>query len=165
MKKTGPATIIGALGVGLLPGAPGTWGTLVAVAAFAVVRLLTPGEVPVLALIIAATVLGLLLARRVEDELGRRDPGAFVLDEAAGYWVAVLGFGGFAGFGGDVAWGWIAAGAFVLFRIFDILKPPPVRQCDRIPGAFGVMLDDLVAGALANLVLRIVLLGVGALAG
>jgi len=162
LKKIGPATIIGSLGVGLLPGAPGTWGTLVAVAAFAAVRLLTPGEVPVLVLIIAATVLGLLLARRVEDELDRHDPGAFVVDEAAGYWLAVLGFGGG---GGDVAWGWIAAGGFVLFRVFDILKPPPIRQCDRIPGALGVMLDDLVAGALANLVLRIVLLGVGALAG
>ncbi len=159
MKKICPATIIGSLGVGLLPGAPGTWGTLVAVGAFALVRTVTSSEWPVLALIIAATALGLLLARRVEDELGKHDPGAFVLDEAAGYWVAVLGFGG------GVTWGWIAAGGFVLFRLFDILKPPPIRQCERLGGAPGIMLDDLVAGALANLVLRIVLLGMGALAG
>lgn len=81
-----------------------------------------------------------------ELELGSHDHACIVIDEVAGYLVTVLA----------LPFSWITAIlAFVLFRLFDILKPPPVRQIDRgVGGAWGVVLDDVAAGVLAHLVLR-----------
>ena len=128
------------LGLGLVPWAPGTFGTLGGV----LLAWLLPDD-PVLAGAAAAGfVLGLVLARRMPG----KDPGWFVLDEVAAYMLVPLGLGR----------DWtVLAGAFVLFRLFDILKPPPIRKLEFIPGGWGVMLDDLLAAAYAHAVLRLIL--------
>ena len=137
-----------AFGLGFLPFAPGTWGTLLGVG-LAGQAALAPGPTPVLlAMLFAVTLVGTPLAGAAERQAGRTDPGWFVLDEVAGYLVAL-------------AWmplsAWTLAGAFVFFRVFDIWKPWPIRRLERVPGGRGIMLDDLVAGFYANLLLRVVL--------
>ena len=137
-----------AFGLGLLPVAPGTWGTLLGVSlAWAASQV--PGTPLVLVgLAFAITVVGVPLARAAEKEAGRQDPGWFVLDEVAGYLVAVLGL--------PLTWPYLL-GAFVAFRVFDIWKPPPIRRLEREGGGIGVMADDLMAGIYANVAVRVVL--------
>ena len=89
------------------------------------------------------TALGIWAADRAEQALGRKDPGAIVIDEVAGMTLAVLPF--------PPTWPVLATG-FVLFRIFDIWKPFPANDAQRLPGGLGVMADDLVAGLYALLV-------------
>ncbi len=131
-------------GAGFLRPAPGTWGSLVALVPGAVVLALA-GPIAVL---IGALLIAGLGWWAVAVELARcdePDPEWIVVDEAAGQWVSLAGLGAF---------GWVGvASAFALFRLFDIAKPGPVGWADRQPGVRGVMLDDLVAGALAALVL------------
>lgn len=123
-------------GAGLVPKAPGTAGTLVAVPLAWALQTLGTGIM--LAVVAIAFVLGVWLCDRVGRRLGVPDHGALVWDEMVGYGLAVA----FAPRG----WFWLLAG-FVLFRVFDILKPWPIRQADRhVHGGFGVMLDDLLAG-------------------
>jgi len=126
-------------GLGLSPVAPGTFGTLLGVA----IAYFVPGPAWIPA--VAITLLGVPLARMAERAHGKEDPGSFVLDEVAGYLVAV-------------AWlprTWpVLAGAFVAFRIFDIGKPLLIRRLERIGGGWGVMLDDVLAGVYANLAVR-----------
>jgi phosphatidylglycerophosphatase A len=98
---------------------------------------------PVLAvLLLGATLSGLATCPAAVALFGRKDPGEFVVDEFAGVWLTGVLFW---------AWGpWSAAlGVLAAFRVFDIAKPPPVSTAERVPGAWGVMLDDLVAGVLA----------------
>lgn len=76
------------------------------------------------------------------------DPGVVVLDEFAGQWVALL----FMPLGGLHRTLLIFAVQFFLFRIFDVLKPPPARQFERLPAGWGILCDDLAAGAYANLI-------------
>lgn len=137
-------TVASLFGVGFLRPAPGTWGSLFALLPGAAV-LAFAGPVAVLA---GAGLIALLGWWAVATELARcdeADPEWIVVDEAAGQWLALAGLGGF---------GWVGlAAAFALFRLFDIAKPGPVGWADRQPGARGVILDDLVAGALAALVL------------
>jgi len=137
-----------AFGLGLLPVAPGTWGTLLGVAlAWAAAQV--PGTQFVLVgLAVAITVVGVPLARAAEKQAGREDPGWFVLDEVAGYLVAVLGL---------PLTGPVLLGAFLSFRIFDIWKPPPIRRLEKEGGGIGVMADDLMAGIYANVAVRVVL--------
>lgn len=88
-------------------------------------------------------VIGIPAGGRAERVLGH-DDGRIVIDEAAGMGLALLA--------APRAWGWAAA-AFALFRLFDIAKPPPLRGLQRVPGGWGIMLDDLGAGVLAALAL------------
>jgi phosphatidylglycerophosphatase A len=76
---------------------------------------------------------------------GRKDPGHIVVDEVAGQWIALAGTS-------SVNWK-SALAAFVLFRLFDIWKPMPARQLERLPGGFGIMADDVMAGLYGALVL------------
>ena len=138
-----------------VPVAPGTVGSLAALpVSFA---LHWAGGFPLFAFgLIVAIALGYTsidryLAARGDDE----DPGEVIADELAGQMLALapLSLGLFlAGAPAHVfPWpGWV--GAFVMFRLFDILKPPPVSTAERLPGALGVMADDLVAGLLAAVV-------------
>lgn len=132
------------LGVaGLMPRAPGTWGTALAciIAPFVYLPLGLGWRVAVLALLF---VLGGIAAGRAERLLGRKDPGEVVIDELVGVWLVLLPFHK-PGF-------WLILSAFVCFRIFDILKPWPVRASETwLPGGFGVMIDDVVAGCWAML--------------
>lgn len=125
---------------GLARFAPGTWGSLVG-AVFAPIWFLpfsTPGRCLVLA---GLFLVGGVAASRVERVLRQKDPGEVVIDEVLGVWVSLAPFA-------DVTLPLLAA-AVVLFRVFDILKPWPVSASeDWLPGGFGVMLDDAVAGLL-----------------
>lgn len=140
-----------AFGLGLSPVAPGTAGTLLGVA-LAVLALRFPDPVlAVFAMAAAVTLLGVPLAAAAERQLGR-DPSSFVLDEVAGYLVALLGL--------PVAerpWLLLSAG-FLLFRVFDIAKPWPIGRIDARPGALAIIADDLVAGVYANAGLHLLLL-------
>lgn len=137
-------------GVGRLKPAPGTWGSLVVLPAALL------GPVPALLLATFVTLIGFYAVREVLRDAPDQDPGWIVVDEAAGMLIALAGLTV-----GASIWGVLIA--FALFRVFDILKPWPVSWADQQKGAFGVMLDDIVAGALVALVLilaRLILPGV-----
>ena len=128
-------------GAGLVPVAPGTVGTLATVPLYLALWL---GGAPWWALpltVFAVAALGVLVAGRTARELGTKDPGQVVIDESAGYLLACCG--------GAAGWP-TALMAFVLFRLFDITKPWPVRQLERLPGGWGIMMDDIAAGAMAG---------------
>jgi phosphatidylglycerophosphatase A len=133
------------LGSGLVPFAPGTAGSAVAVGLFWLTTL--PGLVWLPPLAFAGLVLvGFWSAAAAARRLGQKDPGAVVIDEFAGQFLALLAL--------PHSWPVLAAG-FVLFRLFDIVKPPPARRFEALPGATGIMTDDLVAGLYANLLLQL----------
>jgi len=130
-------------GAGKVPVAPGTAGS----ALTALVLWLVPFSRPGLVLFLAAvTLVGTWAAGRAEQALGTKDPGAIVIDEVAGMTLSVVIFPLTAP---------VLAVAFVLFRVFDVLKPFPARSAQRLPGGLGVMVDDLVAGAYALAVLAL----------
>ncbi len=130
---------------GLSPKAPGTCGTALALA-LAPLLFFPLGMGGRLLALAAIFVLGSLAGTRAERLLGREDPGEVVVDELAGAWIAVLPF---------QCWSWpLLLWAFALFRLFDILKPWPVRASEHwLPGGWGIMLDDVVGGLMAMLVL------------
>ena len=101
-------------------------------------------------LIIAAlcVAVGVLLGPWAERYYGRKDPGPVVIDEVAGYCVTLFQFEGFPGWRQMVA-------AFFLFRLFDVVKPPPARRIERWPRGWGIMLDDLFAGLYAFMVVHV----------
>lgn len=132
-----PARLIASgCGVGLAPVAPGTVASLVAVILGAGLFSVSPILLAGAALL---AILGGVWALRREPVAG--DPGWVVIDEFAGQWIALLGAGSIA----PVE----VLAAFALFRLFDIVKPGPVGWADRQPGPFGVMADDVIAGAIA----------------
>lgn len=130
-------------GSGLVPIAPGTFGSLAAVLPWLLLREL---PLPWLgAAILAGFVLGIVASAWAVRRLGRDDPGCVVVDEWVGLWIALSA--------APPAWPWLVAG-FVLFRVFDIAKPWPVGWLEkRFVGGLGVMLDDVAAGGMAALVL------------
>ena len=132
-------------GAGLSPKAPGTMGTLVAVPLFLLLAYL-----PVyvyLALITAAFLVGIYLCGRTASDLGVHDHGGIVWDEFVGYWITMILV--------PVTWYWVLAG-FVLFRVFDILKPFPIGWLDKkVGGGLGIMIDDVLAGVYALICLQV----------
>ena len=135
-------------GVGFLPGGPGTWASLTTAAIWYFVGRAThasPVRLVISTLIaaIAVTLIGIPAASAVEKESGRQDPGNVVIDEVAGQLTALLFMPN------DI---WHVVLAFVLFRFFDILKPPPIRKLERLHGGLGIMVDDVGAGLYALLV-------------
>ncbi len=124
-------------GVGYVPLAPGTAGSLIgAGVSFPALGLSWPVY---LALGCALTIVALVVTRRAADEVGHPDPPAIVLDEVVGMWWAVLLL--------TPSWYNLTA-VFILFRIFDIVKPSPIPKLEPLPG--GIVLDDLAAGLLAR---------------
>ncbi|MEL7116210.1 MAG: phosphatidylglycerophosphatase A [Pseudomonadota bacterium] len=135
--------------IGCLPGAPGTWGALAALpVAWAIY--VTAGLWAFLVATVVVTLIG-WWATVEETRTGDPDPSEIVIDEVAGQWIAlwpVLIGAAHAGADPLRLWpGWLAA--FVLFRLFDIWKPGPVRWADRMHTPWGIMLDDVLAGILA----------------
>ena len=140
-------------GVGLLP-APGTWGSAVAVLLAWPLHALGGFPLFVLATL-AVFAVGWWVTAAATRGTGNHDPGEIVIDEVAGQWIALWPLSGGLWFAGVEPWtfpwpGWV--GAFVLFRAFDIYKPGPVGWADRRGDSFGTMIDDVIAGALAALV-------------
>jgi phosphatidylglycerophosphatase A len=150
------AVFIATLGpVGRLPKAPGTWGSAAALAAapWCFMPLSLPWRIAALGLVLG---LGTVAAARAEKALGRKDPGCVVVDELLGQWTAFLPFH-LAGAGPAMPLDLLAL--FALFRLFDILKPWPIRAVERsVPGGLGVMLDDLLAGVFAAASYAVILL-------
>lgn len=131
------------LGAGLAPVAPGTFGTLVAVPVELLLRPLGLGVR--IAAVVAVCVVGIWLCGESARRLETHDHPGIVWDEIAGYLLAMLA--------APPGWPWIVAG-FLLFRLFDILKPWPIRELDHgIGGGTGIMLDDIVAGLFAGALL------------
>jgi phosphatidylglycerophosphatase A len=132
-----PSTWIATLGpVGYWPLGPGTVASALATLAW---WALPWHWLAWLGMVAAVTAMGVVVAGRAERVLGH-DDGRIVIDEVAGMGIALLA--------SPRTWAGAAA-AFALFRLFDIVKPPPVGRLQRVPGGWGVMIDDLAAGVIA----------------
>lgn len=124
--------------VGYWPLGPGTLASAIVAAGWWAWR---PSALPWWAFVVAVSALGIATAGSAERRLGRVDDGRIVIDEVAGMGLALVAAP--AGSAGAIV-------AFVLFRLFDIAKPPPIGRLQDLHGAAGVVLDDLAAGALAG---------------
>lgn len=134
-------------GAGYLRPGPGTHASLITAVFWWVLaaRLAPTQHLPVLGVLaLVVTLAGIPAATIVERESGRKDPQFVVIDEVAGQMISLLSFPHFV----PLTWKHLLAG-FILFRAFDIVKPPPVRQLEKLPGGWGIMLDDVAAGLLA----------------
>lgn len=130
-------------GCGLVPVAPGTAGSLGALPLYLLVRPLGLDAVALAALLLTAG--GVWAAQHVADRKGMHDPQIVVIDEVAGIFVTLLG--------ARDDWRWMLAG-FLLFRLLDMWKPWPARQVEQVhPAGWGIVLDDVFAGAWGALVL------------
>jgi len=132
-------------GVGTLPRAPGTWGSLLALPLHALLSRLAPGHhAMALAMIFLVAVLSAGAAEKILD---RKDPGVVVIDEVMGMLITLIAVPANA-----LAW----LLGFGLFRFFDILKPWPIRSIDqRLNGGLGIVLDDVMAGLYALAALQL----------
>jgi phosphatidylglycerophosphatase A len=138
-------------GAGRLHPGPGTWGSASAVllwAALAHAIYPTHRAPAVIALAILVTLIGIPAATQVARASATKDPQFVVIDEVAGQLIALVG--------APLTWKSFLAG-FILFRAFDIVKPPPVRQLERLPEGTGIVLDDVAAGLYALAVMQLLL--------
>lgn len=131
-------------GSGYSPFAPGTAGSVVGILPAVLLSFVNPWAAGVL--IIAVILVGVWASSEAERHFVRKDASPIVIDEIAGQmialWLVPLSL-------------WTVAAGFLLFRLFDIVKPPPARQFqDRLPGGWGVVMDDVAAGIYANLCLQ-----------
>ena len=132
--------------VGKIPKVPGTVGTVVAL--FPILIYWNRGGEYVLLnqifITLAVFFIGIWTSTVIVETFKEKDPDYIVIDEIAGYMVAMIGF--------PTNWK-ILLLAFILFRIFDIFKPPPIKQFEKLPSGLGVMVDDVIAGAYTWLVM------------
>ncbi len=151
--------LITGLGTGYLRPAPGTWGSAAACGVFLLaVWGFEPNTWAVSACMGAIAVLGtagcVALGDFAKKTFGSPDPSACTLDEWAGQALTLIALP----LGGTWNQHWIAVGvAFVAFRVFDIIKPPPVRHAEKLTGGLGIVGDDLVAGVYANIISQLIL--------
>ena len=133
-----------AFGAGYSPVAPGTCGTAVTVPLAYVLATLPIWQFAIV--IVAITAIGIWAAGRADRAWGTHDSGRIVIDEVAGYLTTML-------LVDRGHWAPLAVG-FVVFRVLDITKPPPLRWLDRnVPGGFGVVLDDVAAGVIGMVIM------------
>jgi phosphatidylglycerophosphatase A len=155
-------------GVGRIPVAPGTFGSVLGVVWFGLL-LMTGNLWLFIAGTIAAIALSVWLCGAAEKTLGQTDPGSVVLDEIAAMpvcfcgWVAILmwktgALPGVANFFSARSW-LLTLGVFAAFRFFDVAKPWPVYQSQSLPGGWGVTIDDVLAAVYVNLVVLLVYAG------
>ncbi len=132
--------------LGYFPKAPGTAGSLGAIAIAWLLHVYA--GVPAAGFAVCAAILlapSIWAAGRIAEDVGKKDPHIVVVDEVVGQWITLAG-------ATTLNWKtWIAA--FLLFRAFDIWKPPPVRQLEQVPGGAGIVLDDVMAGIYGAVVL------------
>ena len=144
VKRTRWAWIAGTFfGAGLMKPGPGTYGSITATLIWFVVARRVPLHwLPLITLGMAAlaTAVGIPAATRVARESGRKDPQMVVIDEVAGQWLTLIFCLPQMPF---------AILGLVCFRVFDILKPPPIRRLEKLPAGTGIMVDDLGAGVYA----------------
>lgn len=133
-------------GSGLLPKAPGTWGTLVALPIYYVMQNLS--TLNFVALTLVLTLIGIYICDYCSKKLKVHDHPGIVWDEICGYLITMIA--------APAGWLWMLIG-FVLFRIFDILKPWPIKWLDKkVKGGFGIMIDDVLAGIFALALLQLI---------
>lgn len=163
------ALAIATCGVGYLPLAPGTWGSLVGVLLFALTRAvfmelffsLDPRYYNLLhvyygvtafelVVVTGITLAGTWAATRTEKMSGKKDPQKVVVDEVSGQFIALIP----VPFDIGTAW-WAAILAFILFRFFDIVKPYPARRLESLESGLGIMADDIIAGVYAAVVVGV----------
>lgn len=152
------------LGSGLPRRAPGTWGTIGGL--IVAIPLLSLGFLPFLLITILSCFIGIWICGRTSELMKGHDDPHIVWDEWAGMWLTLLPFS-YMSVTADNFWHYISQPsslaalllAFVLFRFFDIIKPPPIGWADRkVAGGLGVMLDDIIAGVMALIVWIIVMM-------
>jgi len=146
MKVSEKLIILGATGFGLgrIPVAPGTFGTLAAIPLIWLMRWMNSGLVAFF--LVSLILLSVYVADKAEIIMGEKDPGSIVIDEIAGFCVTMTLV--------PLTWLTIILG-FIAFRCFDILKPVPVKYFEnKFSGGAGIVLDDIMAGVLAALVLK-----------
>ncbi len=130
------------LGTGLIPFAPGTWGSLLGLFFYLIFY-----KLPVAFLIyLAVLALGVKLSSSSYMLFGEEDSSKIVIDEVLGMWTALLGL--------KLSF-WLIVIAFLMFRFFDIYKPNFIAFFERLPGGWGVVVDDIVAGVVTNVLLRV----------
>ena len=138
-------------GVGRLRPGPGTWGSLAtALLWWLLASHISPAaRIPViLVLIVVVVAIGIPAATLEERGCGKKDPSHVVIDEVAGQLVTLIAC--------PIVWQALLAG-FILFRGFDIVKPPPVRSLEKLPAGAGIVVDDLGAGVYALVVVQLLL--------
>jgi len=134
-------------GCGFFPKAPGTIGSLAGIATAALFHWWGAGRFTLLMIAIVVFPVAVWASSAAARALGRKDPGQVVIDEVLGQWVTLLG---------AAIWTWQTyLAAFLLFRLFDIWKPPPVRQAEALPEGLGIVADDVLAGIYGALILYI----------
>jgi len=139
------------LGIGHLHPGPGTWASVATVLIWAALAYQLPPtlRIPVaVALAVLVTLIGIPAATHVARAAATKDPKFVVIDEVAGQLIALVAV--------PLAWKTFLAG-LILFRAFDIVKPPPVRQLERLPEGTGIVLDDVAAGMLAFIGMHLLL--------
>ncbi len=137
MRRNLVILVSSGLGLGFIPRASGTFGTLLGL----VMALLVPDNVYFVA---GICILGTLAAHEAEKIFREHDSSRIVIDEIAGFLIAAFHWRGFH-----------LLAAFFLFRILDIAKPFPIKQLQKLPGGLGIMADDLAAGFLTNLAMSL----------
>ena len=138
-------------GIGRMHPGPGTWGSAATVLLWAAIAHATPASalVPVaIGFAILVILVGIPAATLTARATGSKDPQFVVIDEVAGQLVTLIAV--------PLSWQTFLAG-FMLFRVFDIFKPPPVRQLERLPEGTGIVLDDVAAGIYAFVVMQLLL--------
>ena len=135
-------------GSGLAPKAPGTFGTLLAVPLYLLLSQLS--LLPYMLVVVIAFAVGIYLCGRTATDLGVHDHPGIVWDEFVGFWITMIA--------APAGWLWVVIG-FILFRLFDIWKPWPIRFFDKnVESGLGIMIDDVLAGLYALLVLQLIAL-------
>jgi phosphatidylglycerophosphatase A len=138
-------------GIGRMRPGPGTWASAITTVLWATSAFqLTPGlRAPIaMGLAVLITLIGIPAATGVSRSMHAKDPQIVVIDEVAGQLIALIAV--------PLSWKPLLAG-FILFRVFDILKPPPVRQLEKLPEGTGIVLDDVAAGFYALILMQLLL--------
>jgi phosphatidylglycerophosphatase A len=138
-------------GAGHLRPGPGTWGSAATILLwYALAYALPPAarSPTVIALALAVILIGIPAATQVARASATKDPQFVVIDEVAGQLIALIAV--------PLSWKTFLAG-FILFRAFDIVKPPPVRQLEKLPEGAGIVLDDVAAGIYALVIMQLLL--------